>query len=98
MVVYNRLVELLAAVCLLLNQIETRFSNVFFHFLVLAMLIPPKHLRELFYKYLNGQCSPREVKELLACFNAENESVLRDLITASLADMDALDQYKDEEN
>jgi len=59
------------------------------------MPIPPKHLKDLFYKYLNGQCSPREVKELLACFNVENESVLRALITASLEDMDAQDQDKE---
>ena len=50
---------------------------------------------ELFSKYLNEQCSPQEVKDLLAYFSAEKKSVLRALITANQKDMDAED--KDEE-
>jgi len=50
---------------------------------------------ELFSKYLNEQCSPQEVKDLLAYFSAEKKSVLRALITANQNDMDAED--KDEE-
>src|SRR5215203_1067759 len=50
-------------------------------------------MKELFYKYLNDQCSPTEVRELLAYFNAtENESVLRDLIIGSLENIDAEDE------
>ena len=45
-------------------------------------------MKELFCKYLNEQCSPQEVKELLACFSAEDESALRTLITDSLKDLD----------
>ena len=52
-------------------------------------------MKELFYKYLNNQCSPREVKKLLDSFSVENESVLRGLITASLEQMDATDHEKD---
>ena len=49
-------------------------------------------MKELFSKYLNDQCSPAEVRELLAyCDSPENESALRDLITGSLEDMDAED-------
>ena len=50
-------------------------------------------MKELFSKYLNDQCSPAEVKELLAYFNDdENEPALRDLITGSLEDMDDEDE------
>ena len=39
-------------------------------------------MRELFRKYLDNNCSPAEVKRLLAYFNiAENEILLRRLIT-----------------
>src|SRR5215218_10011415 len=47
-------------------------------------------MQELFTKYLNNQCSPEEVRELLAYFNApENETILRGLITESLKNIDA---------
>ena len=50
-------------------------------------------MKELFYKYLNDQCSPAEVRELLAYLNAtENESVVRDLIIGSLENIDAEDE------
>ena len=55
----------------------------------------PYIMLELFSKYLNEQCSPQEVKDLLAYFSAEKKSVLRALITANQKDMDAED--KDEE-
>ena len=55
----------------------------------------PYIMLELFSKYLNEQCSPQEVKDLLAYFSAEKKSVLRALITANQNDMDAED--KDEE-
>ena len=58
------------------------------------MLSPSTHMKELFCKYLNDQCSPQEIKELLASFSAEDESVLRALITDSLEDMGA--ENKDE--
>ena len=49
-------------------------------------------MNELFAKYLNDQCSPGEVRELLAHFNIpEDEAKLRDLITESLKDADADD-------
>jgi transmembrane sensor len=49
-------------------------------------------MQELFRKYLDDQCSPGEVKELLAHFNdPENELVLRELITESLASSDEAD-------
>jgi hypothetical protein len=39
-------------------------------------------MRELFRKYLDNNCSPAEVRRLLAYFNiGENETVLRKLIT-----------------
>jgi hypothetical protein len=39
-------------------------------------------MREIFRKYLDNNCSPTEVKKLLAYFNiAENEAILRRLIT-----------------
>lgn len=42
-------------------------------------------MHDLFLKFLNDQCSPDEVKQLLAHFNVpENEEVLRKLITESL--------------
>jgi len=47
---------------------------------------------ELFSKYLNEQCSPQEVKDLLAYFSAEKKSVLSALITANQKDMDAEDK------
>jgi len=47
---------------------------------------------ELFSKYLNEQCSPQEVKDLLAYLSAEKKSVLRALITANQKDMDAEDK------
>jgi len=53
-------------------------------------------MKDIFCKYLNNQCSPQEVKELLAWFSADDESVLRALITASLEEMDVED--KDEDN
>ena len=50
-------------------------------------------MKELFNKYVNDQCSPAEVKELLAYFDApENESVLRDLINGCLEEMDDKDE------
>ena len=50
-------------------------------------------MKELFNKYVNDQCSPAEVKELLAYFDApENESVLRDLINGCLEEMDDEDE------
>ncbi|HKC36823.1 MAG TPA: FecR domain-containing protein, partial [Chitinophagaceae bacterium] len=43
-------------------------------------------MQDLFRKYLDNECSPEEVKELLAHFNAPaNELVLRNLILESLA-------------
>ena len=42
-------------------------------------------MQELFKKYLDNQCSPEEVKRLLAYFNdPENEVLLRELIAGSL--------------
>ena len=39
-------------------------------------------MRELFRKYLDNNCSPDEVRKLLAYFNiADNEALLRRLIT-----------------
>ena len=52
----------------------------------------PYIMLELFSKYLNEQCSPQEVKDLLAYFSAEKKSVLRALITANQKDMDAEDK------
>ena len=52
-------------------------------------------MKDIFCKYLNNQCSPQEVKELLAWFSAEDESVLRALITASLEEMDVEDKDED---
>jgi hypothetical protein len=50
-------------------------------------------MRELFRKYLDNNCSPAEVKRLLAYFNiAENEIMLRRLIT------EWLEENKEEEN
>ena len=46
---------------------------------------------ELMRKFFDDQCSPQEVKEVLTYFNAENETVLRTFINASLEDMDAED-------
>ena len=49
-------------------------------------------MQELFRKYLDNQCSPEEVKELLAYFNnPENELLLRGLIAESLANSDEAD-------
>ena len=49
-------------------------------------------MQELFRKYLDDQCSPGEVKELLAHFNEpESELVLRELIKESLANSDEAD-------
>ena len=49
-------------------------------------------IQELFPKYLNNQCSPEEVKQLLSHFNVQhNEEQLRRLITQSLEDMDEED-------
>ena len=46
-------------------------------------------MQELFRKYLDNQCSPEEVKKLLAYFNdPENEVLLRELIAESLANSD----------
>ncbi|MEI9810849.1 MAG: FecR domain-containing protein [Bacteroidota bacterium] len=43
-------------------------------------------MQNLFRKYLTNQCTPEEVKQLLAHFDtAENESALRSLISESLA-------------
>ena len=40
------------------------------------------NMRELFRKYLDNNCSPDEVRKLLAYFNIDdNESILRRLIT-----------------
>jgi len=42
-------------------------------------------MQDLFRKYLDNQCSPEEVKELLGYFNVpENEIKLRELITGSM--------------
>ena len=50
-------------------------------------------MRELFRKYLDNNCSPAEVKRLLAYFNiAENEIMLRRLIT------EWLEENKEEKN
>ena len=50
-------------------------------------------MHDLFKKYLENECSPEEVKELLAYFKVpENESLLRGLITESLATFDAEDE------
>ncbi len=47
-------------------------------------------MENLFRKYLNNQCTPREVKELLQYFSAsENETALRDLIGGTLEVADA---------
>ena len=49
-------------------------------------------MRELFRKYLDNNCSPDEVRKLLAHFNiAENETLLRKLIT------DWLEENEEEE-
>ena len=49
-------------------------------------------MQELFRKYLDDQCSPEEVKALLAHFNEPgNELLLRELITESLANSDEAD-------
>jgi ferric-dicitrate binding protein FerR (iron transport regulator) len=49
-------------------------------------------MHELFIKYLNNDCSPAEVRELLAYFNVhENEDVLRGLIIENLENIDADD-------
>ena len=46
-------------------------------------------MRELFRKYLDNNCSPDEVKRLLAYFNIdENETILRRLITEWLEEND----------
>src|SRR5829696_6577881 len=51
-----------------------------------------KMQEELFFKYLNNQCSPEEVKQLLCYFNVDdNEEVLRELISASLLNADTDD-------
>jgi len=52
-------------------------------------------MKELFCRYLNEQCSLQEIKELLACFSAEDESVLRALIRTSLEDKDAEDKNEE---
>ena len=48
-------------------------------------------MKELFCKYINAQCSPQEVRELLAYFSAQDEPALRALITTSLEDIDVED-------
>lgn len=52
----------------------------------------PKHktnMRELFRKYLDNNCSPDEVRSLLAHFKiGENEMLLRKLITEWLEEND----------
>ena len=49
-------------------------------------------MQELFKKYLDNQCSPEEVKALLAYFNnPENEVLLRGLIFDSLETIEADD-------
>ncbi|HMG93018.1 MAG TPA: hypothetical protein VK589_23345 [Chryseolinea sp.] len=46
-------------------------------------------MRELFRKYLDNNCSPDEVRRLLAHFNVgENETLLRKLITEWLEEND----------
>src|SRR5918993_5877579 len=43
------------------------------------------NIQDLFRRYLDNQCSPDEVKEVLSYFNdAENEASLRNLITETL--------------
>ena len=50
-------------------------------------------MRALFRKYLDNNCSPAEVKRLLAYFNIdENETILRRLIT------EWLEENEEEEN
>jgi hypothetical protein len=45
----------------------------------------PDFMEEIFKKYLDNQCSPEEVRILLAYFNdPENEKQLRELIKNSL--------------
>ena len=55
----------------------------------------PSNMKELFWKYLNEECAPQELKELLACFSVENESTLKALITANLEGMDAEDKNEE---
>jgi len=49
-------------------------------------------MQDLFKRYLQNQCSPEEVKEMLKWFdvaeNEENELLLRALIAESLEDVD----------
>jgi transmembrane sensor len=55
-----------------------------------------KIMQELFYKYLDNECSPAEVKKLLSYFNyPENEGMLKGLITSSL---ESLDNDEEEDN
>jgi ferric-dicitrate binding protein FerR (iron transport regulator) len=50
-------------------------------------------MQELFAKYLNNECSPEEVKELLSYFIVfGNEKTLRNLIVENLADQDLEDE------
>src|SRR5690349_2426864 len=51
---------------------------------------PHLHMRDLFKKYLQNQCSPEEVKEIIRYFDvAENELPLRALIAESLEDVES---------
>ena len=50
-------------------------------------------MREIFKKYLDNNCSPGEVRKLIAYFNiAENETLLRRLITEWLEENEEDDQ------
>ena len=50
-------------------------------------------MRELFRKYLDNNCSPDEVKRLLAYFNVDgNETILRKLITEWMEENDGYEK------
>lgn len=56
------------------------------------------NIQDLFRRYLDNQCSPEEVKEVLTYFNdADNEATVRNLITETLENsvdaQDELDQW-----
>ena len=54
-----------------------------------GMIATPHDMEELFRKYLDNQCSPEEVRTLLAYFNnPDNEIQLRGLITLSLENIE----------
>ena len=56
-------------------------------------------MRELFKKYLDNNCSPAEVKRLLAYFNIdENETILRRLITEWLEENEEEEEDQSQNN